>query len=125
MKYAYLEFSETENPRVSDILITLKDAHGGGSSNVGKLPSGKATKMTFARYGCTKRTFLHEFGHALGFEHEHQRPGRESSGIQFCDKPGSKLWTHNRFNLVDPWTLAAASLRLDKDSIMMQVLLFL
>lgn len=39
--------------------------------------------MFFGGYGCTKRTFLHEFGHALGFHHEHQRPDRASSGIQF------------------------------------------
>lgn len=116
-KYTYLEFSETRYPSNSDILITCKD-EGGAKSNVGKLQSGKATKMTFGLYGCTQTTFLHEFGHALGFQHEHQRPGRESSGIHFCDKPHSKSWTENRFNLVDPRTLAAASLLLDKDSIM-------
>ncbi|EDQ99289.1 mycorrhiza-induced metalloprotease [Laccaria bicolor S238N-H82] len=88
-KYTYLEFSETRYPSNSDILITCKD-EGGAKSNVGKLQSGKATKMTFGLYGCTQTTFLHEFGHALGFQHEHQRPGRESSGIHFCDKPHSR-----------------------------------
>jgi predicted Zn-dependent protease len=80
MKYAYLEFSETQDPSVSDILITCKDK-GGPSSDVGKQQYGP-TEMEFRpSSGYNKRAFLHEFGHALGFHHEHQRPGRESSGI--------------------------------------------
>ena len=125
MKYAYLEFSETKDRPDSNILITWKD-EGGAASHVGKLPSGRATEMDFGRsVPDIKRAFLHEFCHALGFQHEHQRPDRASSRIQFCNKPRNESWTKNRFHLVNPETLAAASLLSDKESIMMQVLLFL
>ena len=118
MKYAYLEFSETTNPSISNILITWNE-HGGASSQVGKQQSGQPTKMSFGGRGCTERNFLHEFGHALGFEHEHQRSDRKDAKIKICEKRDNKSWAENYFDLVDPGTLAAASLRLDKHSIMM------
>lgn len=117
MKYAYLNFTPTTNPNDSNILITW-NKDGGASSQVGK-QSGQPTKMYFGGQGCSQRNFLHEFGHVLGFKHEHQRSDRKDAKIEICEKRGNKRWAQNCFDLVDPGTLAAASLRLDKDSIMM------
>jgi hypothetical protein len=117
MKYAYLQFSRTERRADANIVITFHDGRG-SKCQVGKRSGNVATEMSFGR-DCVERNFLHEFGHALGFEHEHQRPDRKDSKINICAKEDdSRATTINYVDQVDPKTLAAASLRLDKKSIM-------
>jgi len=66
----------TLKPRTNERnYVSIVDG-GGCSSMVGMV--GGAQRLTLGR-GCRYHaTIVHEFGHAIGFEHEHQRPERDS-----------------------------------------------
>ena len=95
VNYANLQFRfylDPEHPpldasgnRLSDIAISFWN-HGGGQSYVGTTSREYAVKgqpsMWLPRV-MDRRTILHEFGHAIGLQHEHQNP---TAGIPW-DKP--------------------------------------
>ncbi|KAF8635123.1 hypothetical protein AX17_004024 [Amanita inopinata Kibby_2008] len=119
MKYAYIDFQPTTTiPTESYIDITFPN-RGGAQSDVGKrVRGGEPTRMSFGPNGRTRRNFLHEFGHVLGFEHEHQRPDRGSYGINICEKPRDRSWAENYFEIIDPSAnkLLVASVRYPLDA---------
>ncbi len=122
MKYAYVKFQETKTRSEANIEISFPNK-GGAKSDVGRKNLG-ATMMSFGPGFRSERNFLHEFGHALSFEHEHQRPDRKAEA--FCERQPRGMdrdfWEKNFDYIVNPYSLKAASPCLDKESIMMQVL---
>ncbi len=79
MKYANVEFVPAES--AEDAMIRVMPSSNQSASMIGKqalsAPNGSPTMWLFERETYSvrdKAVVLHEFGHALGFVHEHQNP---------------------------------------------------
>lgn len=111
----------------SEIRIAF-DPGGGNNSKVGRKALGVSkSRRTMNLAQTTRRAVLHEFGHALGLQHEHAHP---ASGIVWNEEVviaelrASQGWTpeYIRANVINRYGKEAACIgdpQMNRDSIMM------
>jgi ssRNA-specific RNase YbeY (16S rRNA maturation enzyme) len=131
---ANLTFDFRKNTHATDIRISFK--HKGSWSILGKYcRREKATSKPTMNYGWLKpdsseeelrRVVLHEFGHALGFIHEHQNPlnsinwNRDAVIDSLSGPPNNWSIEQIEFNMFEqPSASEVTGTPLDKSSIMM------
>lgn len=95
-KYGNIDFifsTDKESKKKFDIVINITEKGGGGDSYVGNQSKYFSSKLkpSMNLHSVSKMVVLHEFGHALGLQHEHQHPERafeyDQEGIsEFCSK---------------------------------------
>lgn len=137
LQYANIKFQwlDKDNPQDADIRITF--VQGGGSwSYVGidcyQIVDQKKATMNYGWLRPTstdeqvREVVLHEFGHALGCEHEHQSPlanldwNEEVIYLEMSLPPNSWSRASTKFNIIDP--VKADNVRassFDRESIML------
>lgn len=110
-RYADIRFAFDDSPSAE---IRISFAHGGSWSYIGTDALGVPLKLATMQLGWLtpatdmteyRRIVLHEFGHALGLQHEHQNP---SGGVPW-DKP--KVYAYYRETQDPSWNEATVDAR--------------